>query len=199
MFSRTYKVKNSSITLGLGDITPSTADVRVGSDDFWRTSGGEAPQDIAPALGGRWGNDRATVVPAKLGEVVVTTAGNLPAKYLLPAITTSDGTMEPPVELTVRQTTRRALQLHPLLRGRSVHSRRSAQGRLALATKWWPPGWRTPWCGSSWTLSSPLYLLDRSRRVTPARKSDETVARRLAQPTVTEQTEPVLVGVGEQK
>ncbi len=60
------------------------------------------------------------LVPTKAGDVVVTSAGELPAKYILHAVTIGPEGTSVPNEVIVRQATRRVMELLPHLRCRSV-------------------------------------------------------------------------------
>jgi O-acetyl-ADP-ribose deacetylase (regulator of RNase III) len=95
--ARSYTFEKSRINIVFGDITSSTAQVIVSSDDYYITMGGGVSGAILRAGGQEIMIDAAKKVPAKLGDVVVTTAGRLKAQYVFHAITIeqhSDG-MEP--------------------------------------------------------------------------------------------------------
>ena len=82
MKSRKYQFKKSFLTLLFGDITTSKAQVIVSSDDFYLTMGGGVSAAIHRAGGNQIVIDASKKVPAKLGEVIVTSAGNLPADHI---------------------------------------------------------------------------------------------------------------------
>ena len=84
---RTYQVGGSTLSLEFGDITTSKADVLVSSDDSYLTMGGGVSAAIRRAAGQGILLEVAKVIPAKLGDVVVTSAGSLPAKHIFHAIT----------------------------------------------------------------------------------------------------------------
>jgi len=118
--SRTYVVGQSRIQLIFGDITHATTEVVVSSDDALLSMGGGVSAAIRRAGGASIATDAAKLTPARVGDVIVSTAGNLRAKYVLHAITlgvTDDGL---PMDLIVRQTTHRVMQLLPLLGCTSV-------------------------------------------------------------------------------
>ncbi len=117
---RTYQVKNSTITLRFGDITESEADVLVSSDDFMLTRGGGVSRAISHAAGQPLAAHGRKLVPSELGDVLVTTAGGLGAKYIFHAVTIGDERGRLPPEAIVRQATQRALDLLPLLGCRSI-------------------------------------------------------------------------------
>lgn len=87
MKQRTYKLGNCTLTLEFGDLTSSTADVLVSSDDSYLTMGGGVSAAILRAGGESILRDAAKKAPAAPGDVVITTAGSLRAKYVFHAIT----------------------------------------------------------------------------------------------------------------
>ena len=95
MKKRAYRLGHSTLSLEFGDITDSTADVIVSSDDSYLTMGGGVSAAILRAAGESIMRDAAKKVPARLGDVVVTTAGALRAKYVFHAITIGDGPLTP--------------------------------------------------------------------------------------------------------
>lgn len=120
MNSRTYEVGQSKITLLFGDITTSQAQALVSSDDYWLSMGGGVSAAIRYAGGHRVAADASKMVPALVGDVVVSTAGHLPAKYILHAITIGSQQAGLPPDAIVRQTTQRVMNLLPLLGCASV-------------------------------------------------------------------------------
>jgi O-acetyl-ADP-ribose deacetylase (regulator of RNase III) len=115
MNSRTYEVGRSTITLLFGDITASKAEALVSSDDYLLSMGGGVSGALRRAGGSQIAADASKMVPAKVGDVVISSAGGLSAKYILHAVTIGPGQagMEPGV--IVRQTSRRAMELLPFL------------------------------------------------------------------------------------
>jgi O-acetyl-ADP-ribose deacetylase (regulator of RNase III) len=109
MKKRTYRFARSTLTLEFGNITDSTADVVVSSDDSYLTMGGGVSAAILRAAGESIMRDAAKKVPAQLGDVVVTTAGALRAKHVFHAITIGDGPLTPKEVVAIA--TRRCLQL----------------------------------------------------------------------------------------
>jgi O-acetyl-ADP-ribose deacetylase (regulator of RNase III) len=120
MNSRTYEVGRSKITLVFGDITTSKADAVVSSDDYLLSMGGGVSAAIRRAGGARIAADASKMVPARAGDIVVSTAGDLPAKYVLHAITIGPDRLNLPAGAIVRQTTQRVMRLLPLLGCTSV-------------------------------------------------------------------------------
>lgn len=108
---RTYKFKESQLTLEFGDITTSKAQVLVSSDDYYLTMGGGVSAAIRKAEGNAIVRDASKKVPAAIGDVVVTIAGTLPANYIFHAVTIGPGAEEKSAEAVISQTTQRCLEL----------------------------------------------------------------------------------------
>lgn len=120
MNSRSYEVGRSKTTLRFGDITTSKAEALVSSDDYYLSMGGGVSAAIRGAGGPRIAADASKMVPARAGDVVVSTAGDLPSKYVLHAITIGPKRLELSADAIVRQATQRVMQLLPLLGCTSV-------------------------------------------------------------------------------
>lgn len=86
---RVYTVNNSTLRVIFGDITTSTTDVIVSSDDAYLTMGGGVSKAIRRCAGDDIYMDTRKHIPASLGDVIVTSAVNLPHKYVFHAITIS--------------------------------------------------------------------------------------------------------------
>lgn len=85
---RTYKYNNSEVTIRIGNILNSDAEVLVSSDDCFVTMGGGVSASIRRKEGtGAIEYDVRKKVPAEIGDIVVSTAGTLPQKYIFHAIT----------------------------------------------------------------------------------------------------------------
>lgn len=85
---RTYNYNNSEVTIRIGNILDSDAEVVVSSDDCYVTMGGGVSASIRRKEGTRViENEVRKMVPAEIGDVVVSTAGTLPQKYIFHAIT----------------------------------------------------------------------------------------------------------------
>lgn len=85
---RTYRYNNSEVTIRIGNILDSDAEVLVSSDDCFVTMGGGVSASIRRKEGtGAIEYDVRKKVPASIGDVVVSTAGTLPQKYIFHAIT----------------------------------------------------------------------------------------------------------------
>ena len=118
--ARTYEVGNSKITLLFGDITASKAEALVSSDDYLLSMGGGVSKAIRKAAGSRVAAEATKMAPSQAGAVVVTTAGDLPAKYVLHAITIGPNRSSLSMDAIVRRATQRVMELLPLLGCRSV-------------------------------------------------------------------------------
>lgn len=84
---RIYHFKNSKIRVVFGDITQSTTEVIVSSDDCFLSMGGGVSGMIRKCAGEAIFNDVKKHIPAKLGDVIVTGSGNLSSKYIFHIVT----------------------------------------------------------------------------------------------------------------
>lgn len=84
---RIYHFKNSQIKVVFGDITQSTSEVIVSSDDCYLSMGGGVSGMIRKSAGKAIFNDIKKHIPAKLGDVIVTGAGDLLCKYIFHIVT----------------------------------------------------------------------------------------------------------------
>jgi O-acetyl-ADP-ribose deacetylase (regulator of RNase III) len=109
---RQYQFGQSVLTLEFGDITTSDAQVLVSSDDGYLTMGGGVSAAILEAGGNAIALDAAKKVPRALGNVVVTTAGSLPAFFIFHAVTIDPrNPVQQKYANVVDQATRKCLQL----------------------------------------------------------------------------------------
>lgn len=109
MQERRYRLGESTLTVMFGDITKSSAQAIVSSDDHYLTMGGGVSGSILRAGGNSIALDASKKVPAALGDVVVTTAGSLAAQYVFHAITIAEEESDP--KTVVRRAIVRCLQL----------------------------------------------------------------------------------------
>ena len=86
---RVYTINNSILRVIFGDITTSKTDVIVSSDDAFLTMGGGVSKAIRMCASEVIYKDTEKHIPASLGDVIVTSAVNLPHKYVFHAITIS--------------------------------------------------------------------------------------------------------------
>jgi O-acetyl-ADP-ribose deacetylase (regulator of RNase III) len=82
--------------------------------------GGGVSAAIRRAGGPRVAADASKMVPAQTGDVIVSTAGDLPAKYIFHAITIGAQRVGLPPDAIVRQTSQRVMNLLPMLGCASV-------------------------------------------------------------------------------
>lgn len=87
MGSRTFRINESSITITFGDLTTSSAEILVSSDDYMLTMGGGVSAAILRGGGEAIWIDARKHIPLEAGGVAITTAGELRAKYIAHAIT----------------------------------------------------------------------------------------------------------------
>ena len=118
--ARSYTFEKGRINLVFGDITSSTAQAIVSSDDYYITMGGGVSGAILRAGGQEIMIDAAKKVPAKLGDVVVTTAGRLNAQYIFHAITIEQYSDEAEPAKIVRQCVSRCFDLLDALALQSI-------------------------------------------------------------------------------
>lgn len=84
---RSYQYNNSILRIVFGNILDSSADVIVSSDDSLLTMGGGVSRAILTRGGTEILTDAAKKIPAQLGDVVVTTSGQLSQKFIFNCIT----------------------------------------------------------------------------------------------------------------
>jgi O-acetyl-ADP-ribose deacetylase (regulator of RNase III) len=84
---RIYLVGSSSLTLRFGNLLTSPAEVLVSSDDYLLTMGGGVSAGIRTAAGSGLLVDVQKSIPRRLGDVVVTSAGLLSARYVFHVVT----------------------------------------------------------------------------------------------------------------
>ena len=82
-----FSYNKSTLTVRFGDITTSESDIIVSSDDTALTMGGGASMSIRSKVGPILLQERRKHRSLQVGDVVVTSAGNLNAKYIFHAIT----------------------------------------------------------------------------------------------------------------
>ena len=90
------------------------------SDDYLLSMGGGVSAAIRRIGGPSVAADASKMVPVWAGDVIVSTAGDLPAKYILHAITIGSQRVGLPPDAIVRQTTQRVMNLLPALGCASV-------------------------------------------------------------------------------
>ena len=127
MNERTYKINTSELTIRFGNILESEADVIVSSDDNSISMGGGVSGAILSKGGQEILKDAHKKIPAELGDAIVTTAGDLPQKYVFHCVTLdyANGERRAPdnpglQQLIVRRSVEKCLQLMALLDTESI-------------------------------------------------------------------------------
>jgi O-acetyl-ADP-ribose deacetylase (regulator of RNase III) len=122
---RTYAVGASRLVLDSGSVLDAGAEVVVSSDDYTLSMSGGVSAAILAAAGSALALDAAKAVPRETGDVVVTTAGALSARYVFHVVTIGPelrrGALdEAEVIPLVRAATRKCLDLAEVLGVRSI-------------------------------------------------------------------------------
>lgn len=87
IMERVYKIHNSTVKILFGNILMSKAEIIVSSDDCYLSMGGGLSKCILNAAGESLLQDAKKKIPAALGDLVITTAGNLQQKFIFHVIT----------------------------------------------------------------------------------------------------------------
>ena len=106
-----YKLNNSVLRVTYGDITGIRADAIVSSDDNHLTMGGGVSYAILKAGGQSIRNEARKHIPLQLSDVIVTSAGELSAKYVFHAVTIDYTEMRGPTEGSIGTATLKCMQL----------------------------------------------------------------------------------------
>ena len=119
---RIFRLGDSTINIFVGNITDSRAHIVVSSDDNLLTMGGGVSRAIQMAAGLEIIRDAGKMVPRSMGDVVVTSAGRMPNRYVIHAVTmmASGGFLDLPRGLMIRQLCHKVMVLLPQLNCRSV-------------------------------------------------------------------------------
>ena len=88
--TRSYKFNASTVHIKFGDITKSTSEVIVSSDDTLLTMSGGVSMAILHAGGDIVQKDAQKQLPANIGDVVVSCAGKLRQKHIFHCLTIDD-------------------------------------------------------------------------------------------------------------
>ncbi|MPZ77705.1 MAG: TIR domain-containing protein [Deltaproteobacteria bacterium] len=115
-----YQFGRSQLIIEFGDITNSDTQVIVSSDDCYLSMSGGVSLAIRRAGGDDIALDAAKKIPAPLGSVVITTAGNLPAHYIFHVITRGAEAAEALPEEVLQKATDRCMGLVEALRVNSI-------------------------------------------------------------------------------
>ncbi|WP_433431272.1 macro domain-containing protein [Nonomuraea sp. CA-141351] len=115
-----YRIGSSLFRVGYGDLTESTAEVLVSSDDNYLTMGGGVSMALSVKAGAELRLHARKLLPLSLGDVGVTTAGQLSAKYVFHAVSIDLDRNLMPDTACIRQLVNRSLDLAESLRVRSI-------------------------------------------------------------------------------
>lgn len=120
----THKIGSSQVKVIAGDICESKVEVIVSSDDSRLSQGGGVSYMIARSGGDDIQRHARNLTPVDLGDVAVTTAGNLRQKYIFHAVTIdlekSRIVDEALQDFIVRNSVRRCFQLLSMLKLSSI-------------------------------------------------------------------------------
>lgn len=113
MIQRTsdYKINNTTFRVTYGNITQIVADALVSSDDNYLSMGGGVSMALLNAGGEEIRQEARKHIPLKIGDVAVTSAGRLPAKFIFHAVTIDYDYMIFPSETTIRAATLKCMKL----------------------------------------------------------------------------------------
>ncbi len=113
MLQRTsdYKINDTTFRVTYGDITQIETDVLVSSDDNYLTMGGGVSMALLDAGGSIIQQDARKHIPLNIGDVVVTSAGRLPAKYIFHSVTIDYDNMIYAEGANIRAATLKCMQL----------------------------------------------------------------------------------------
>ncbi|MEU9015571.1 macro domain-containing protein [Streptomyces sp. NPDC048479] len=118
--SPVYRIGSSTFSVSYGPLQDSNAEVLVSSDDNYLTMGGGVSQSLLRAGGSEVLKHSRKIIPLSIGDVAVTTAGKLPAKYIFHAVTIDLDRRMYPDYRCIRALVNRALDLAETLRIRSI-------------------------------------------------------------------------------
>jgi O-acetyl-ADP-ribose deacetylase (regulator of RNase III) len=117
MIERTtdYKINNTKFRVTYGDITRLTADALVSSDDNYLTMGGGVSASLLKAGGASISKEARKHIPLGLGDVAVTSAGRLSAKYIFHVVTIDYTNMIYVSEKNIEAASLRCMELADML------------------------------------------------------------------------------------
>jgi O-acetyl-ADP-ribose deacetylase (regulator of RNase III) len=116
----TYSLGKSLFRVSYLDIIHSRAQALVSSDDNYLTMGGGVSMSIASAGGSEISRHARKLTPLRQGDVAVTTAGALPAKYIFHAVTIDLDKRQNPNAGCVETLVSRCFELAALLGIRTI-------------------------------------------------------------------------------
>jgi O-acetyl-ADP-ribose deacetylase (regulator of RNase III) len=118
--STDYRINETTLSVVYDSITKVRADALVSSDDNYLSMGGGVSEGILNAAGAGLQAEARKHVPLKAGDVAVTSAGGLEAKYVFHAVMIDYDNMIFPDDAIVQRATERCLKLADTLQLRSI-------------------------------------------------------------------------------
>lgn len=115
-----YSIGDATFAVTYSDITSLPAGAIVSSDDNYLSMGGGVSAAIARAAGSALIVDARKHIPLNLGDVAVTSAGELAAKYVFHGVTIDTTRMTFADTATIRRITRKCLELAVILGVRDI-------------------------------------------------------------------------------
>lgn len=115
-----YKLNNTTFRVTYGDLTKIAADALVSSDDNYLSMGGGVSMALLNVAGMEIIREARKHIPLKLGDVAVTSAGRLPAKFIFHAVTLDHDNLIAATEEGIRAVTLKCLQLADTLGVRHI-------------------------------------------------------------------------------
>lgn len=115
-----YKINRSTFRVMYGDITQLAVDVLVSSDDNHLSMGGGVSGSLLRAGGEMIRTEAQRHVPLGIGDVAVTSAGSLPARYIFHAVTIDYTHKIQSSEESIQMATHKCMELADALRVRSI-------------------------------------------------------------------------------
>lgn len=135
--SKTYICNKSHVTIKEGDILNSTCDVIVSSDNIGLQMSVGVSRKIHEAAGAAIDIDLDKTPNVDLGDVVVTTAGDLPQRYVFHCIADKRSSVrgDTIIPIVINRAVAKCLQLMPLLGTYSIAFPAIGTGAVGLSTQ----------------------------------------------------------------
>jgi len=118
--SSDYVINATTFRVVYGDITKVVAEALVSSDDSLLSMGGGVSMAIERLGGEEIRRHARKLLPLRIGDVAVTSAGQLPAKYIFHAVTIDYSKFESPSEKSIHSATLKCMQLADVLKLRTI-------------------------------------------------------------------------------
>jgi O-acetyl-ADP-ribose deacetylase (regulator of RNase III) len=130
---RSYRIGGRRLGVVFGRLEDSLSEALVSSDDNYLTMGGGVSASLHRAGGPRVSADARKHLPLRLGDVVVTSAGDLPAKYVLHGVTIDRDDLEKADSACIKKITTSSLKIAEALRLKSISFPALGTGLAGLA------------------------------------------------------------------